>query len=352
MTTRLCVEAVVGMSLLLGSSGAVLTGPDAHPTHASAPRPAIAFVSTRDDPSADPALDPSRVWRAAEIYLMDDAGTSVQRLTQNTDADGFPALSPDGTRIVFDSTRRRAADEPFNTSDLYMMKSDGTDQRFLVRGSSATWSPDGRRIAFHASASGAGRPIKSDPGAATTDSDIFVLEVGEGLPTPSTPRNLTSNPAAVDDDPSWSPDGRTILFTSHAVTDDPINSATAEIYRANADGTGKPVRLTNNSEEERAPSWSPDGTRIVFACRSGGPDFEICVLNADGTGQRALTANSVADLTPTWSPDGQHIVFHRPVGGAARFQLFMIKADGTGEKQLTFPPGFNAFPNWGLVGGR
>ena len=66
-------------------------------------------------------------------------------------------------------------------------------------------------------------------------------------------------PAAIDDDPDWSPNGRKILFTSHAVTDNTDNHFTAEIYVVNPDGKGKPVRLTNNSEEERAPSWSPDG---------------------------------------------------------------------------------------------
>jgi TolB protein len=158
---------------------------------------------------------------------------------------------------------------------------------------------------------------------------------------------VTNNPGTIDDDPDWSPDGKRIVFTSHAVTDDATNSATAEIYALNMDGAGKAVRLTNNAEEERAPSWSPDGTRIVFCCRRGGPDFEICVMNADGTAQRSLTDNSVPDLTPTWSSDGRRIVFHRPVGGAARFQLFSMNADGTAEKQLTFPPGLNAFPNWG-----
>lgn len=50
-------------------------------------------------------------------------------------------------------------------------------------------------------------------------------------------------------------------------------------------------------EEERAPAWLPDGRRIVFSCRRGGLDFEICVMNADGTGQVQLTDNDVPDLT-------------------------------------------------------
>jgi len=335
-------QALLAVSVMLaGLSASVLIG------QGSALQ--ILFVSTRDDPAADPALEPLRAWSAAEIYAMDDAGVSVRRLTHNSDVDLFPAASPDGRRIVFESTRRRNETEPLNTSDLFVMNADGSDQQFLIRGSSATWSPDGSHIAFHASASGRGLPIKRDPGAATNDSDIFILDGDVGLRSRRTARNVTNSPSAIDDDPDWSPDGKRIIFTSHAVTDDPANSATTEIYTINTDGVGTPVRLTNNAEEERAPSWSPDGKHIVFCCRNGGADLEICVMKADGTSQRALTDNSVADLTPTWSSDSSRIVFHRPVGGWARFQLFSISADGGAEKQLTSPPGLNAFPNWGII---
>ncbi len=315
-------------------------------------RSTIAFVSTRHDPALDPAVDSQRALLAAEIYLMNGDGTNPRRLTDNAHFDCFPALSPDGRRIVFDSNRLRAEGESFNTSDLFVMNTDGTGQTHLVRGSSATWSPDGKKIAFHASASGEGRPIKRDPGAATDDSDIFVMDVGDFPKYRARPKNITNNPAAIDDDPDWSPNGQKIVFTSHAVTDNHTDSVTAEIYVINADGTGVPERLTNNVEEERAPAWSPDGTRILFMCRRGGSDFEICVMNRDGTGLMQLTDNDVPDLTPSWSPDGKKIVFHRRVGRRGQFQLFLMNADGTGEVQLTFPPGLNAFPNWGEVRDR
>ena len=68
-----------------------------------------------------------------------------------------------------------------NISDLFVMETDGSGQTLLTRGSSATWSPDGKEIAFHASASYyasggqvSGCPIRTDPGSATSDSDIFV----------------------------------------------------------------------------------------------------------------------------------------------------------------------------------
>ncbi len=229
------------------------------------------------------------------------------------------------------------------------MNADGTGQTPLVRGSSATWSPDGKKIAFHASASGTAGPINQLPGAATTDSDIFVMNIDDFLKKRARPKNITNNPAAIDDDPDWSPKGQKIIFTRHAVTDNTDNHVTAEIYVIDAEGKNKPTRLTNNTEEERAPSWSPDGKRIVFSCRRGGPDFEICVMNADGTGQVQLTDNTIGDLTPSWSPDGKKIVFHRRIGGRGQFQLILINADGTDEKQLTSPPGLNAFPNWGEV---
>src|SRR5262245_50140687 len=224
----------------------------------------IAFSSTRDD------------LLTAEIYLMSPDGSNPRRLTENTGGNAFAALSPDGKKIVFDSNRNRAEGEPLNTSDLFVMNTDGAEQMFLIRGSSATWSPDSKNIAFHASASGLGLPTRTDPGAPTIDSDIFVANVDDLLTGVAGPMNLTNSPEAIDDDADWSPDGRRIVFTSHPVTDDRQRSNQAEIYVINVDGTGL-TRLTFNGEEERAPSWSPDGSRIVYMCRIGGgaADFEI-----------------------------------------------------------------------------
>lgn len=299
----------------------------------------IAFTSTRDDPAA------AIPFNAAEIYLLDPDGAHPRRLTVNADGDGFAALSPDGKNIIFDSNRLRTETDPLNTSDLFVMNTDGTDQLFLTRGSSATWSPDSKRIAFHASASGTGLPIKQDPGAATFDSDIFVADVDDLLGHVQPPRNLTNSPDKIDDDADWSPDGQKIVFTRHDVTDNQINSVTAEIFVINADGTGL-SRLTFNTEEERGASWSPDGTRIVFSCRRGGSDFEICVMDADGTNQQQLTDNTVPDLTATFSPDGQKIVFHRALLPGQN-QLWTMNVDGTEQTQLTSAPGVNLLANWG-----
>jgi TolB protein len=303
----------------------------------------IVFSSTRDNPTFQPVMN------AGEVYLVNPDGTNLRRLTFNSDgttssaADGFATISPDGKRIVFVSNRNRAASEPINTSDLFLMKTDGTEQTFLTRGGSPTWSADGKQVAFHRSASGTGLPILPFPDAATSDSDIFVAKVGD-LVEGEQPRNLTNNPAKVDDDPDWSSDGTKIAFTSHDVNEpNPRNAVSAEIYVANAVGSGELRQVTHNGEEERGPAWSPDDTRLAYACRRG-PIFEICVIDADGSNEVQLTSGG--GLTPTWSPDGSQIVFARPTEVSSN-QLFVMNADGTGLTQITDVPGINLVANWG-----
>lgn len=359
MTTtiaKLSTGLVVLLAAAAGSASPVAANPNFHLEST------IAFSSTRDG--------------NLEVYLMAPEGTNQRRMTDNPAGDGFAALSPNGKKILFDSNRNRAPAEPVNTSDLFVMDTSGGEQTLLTRGSSATWSPDSKWIAFHASASGTGLPLRTDPGSATSDSDIFAANVDDLLAGAAAPRNLTRNwtePAGqrirVADDPDWSPDGQRIVFTAHDAGDNPPQppflSNSAEIYALDPAGTGPPERLTYTSvpgddkpdEEERSPAWSADGTRIVYSCRIGGgaADFELCVTDAAGTTRVQLTNNTVPDLTPTFSPAGAQIVFHRPVllEGQITQQQFTIPStrdpDGpfAAATQLTSPPGGNLFANWG-----
>lgn len=328
---------------------AVLAGAVA-PAAAQEVASTIAFSSQRDHPIGLPQINNN------EIYLLDALadGTfgNARRLTANSDADFFPAVSPDGKgRIVFDSNRRRVAGEAINTSDLFLMNHDGTEVTFLTRGGAPTWEPPtvngqtSKKIAFHASGSGVGVPANPFPGSATRDSDIFVVNVDDLLDGSALPVNITNDPLMLDDDPDWSPDGQKIVFTSHPVDESATSSPSAEISVINPDGTGK-TRLTFNSEEERAPAWSPDGTLILFLCRKGvNNSFEVCVMNADGTGQVRLTFDG-RYLTPTWSPDGQQVVFHK--GGEN--QLWTMQANGTGQVRIASPPGFNFLAtSWDVI---
>src|SRR5688500_7825370 len=133
--------------------------------------PTIAFISSQ----FDPVLIPPAWLLAAEIYLMNGDGTHVRRITNNATGENFPAMSPDGKRIVFESNRLRKESDPVNWASLFMMNVDGSGETSLVPGNSATWSRDSKSIAFHASASGKSKLIKRDPGAASIDSDIFIL---------------------------------------------------------------------------------------------------------------------------------------------------------------------------------
>ena len=305
--------------------------------------PVIAFVSTRDHDAETPA----ELYLATEIYLMDMDGRNPRRLTNNRFSDLYPNLSPDGRRIVFESGRLRSKDDPNNLSDLFIMNSDGSDQRHLIRGSSATWSPDGKYIAYHASASGRGTLNRTNPGSATSDSDIFVLNVDEFLKGKAKPRNLTNNPDAIDEDADWSPDGKTIAYTRYGIKEDHANAKSTEIFLIDAEGKENPRRLTNNSEEERGPAWSPDGRQIAFMCKGGGRVFQACVMNADATSYRSLTTGRSA----AWSPDGQRIIFHRDVkfGETEDERIFSVDLMGGDEKQLTSGAYLNGWVNPGMV---
>jgi Tol biopolymer transport system component len=217
------------------------------------------------------------------------------------------------------------------------MDTDGSNQTWLTRGSTADWSPDSKDIVFHASSSyytsGGTETVLSlspfMPGFPSRDSDIFVANVDDLAATQDVltktqlVTNITNTPDMIEHDADWSPSTETapdglIAFASFTRADglnNPNNNPSGEIFVINPDGSGL-VQLTHDNFEERAPSWSPDGTQIAFMARVGGNDFEICLINADGSNFRQLTDNDIPDASPSWSPDGDQIVFFRGGFGA------------------------------------
>jgi TolB protein len=132
-------------------------------------------------------------------------------------------------------------------------------------------------------------------------------------------------------DPSWSPDGSRIAFNSN-LTGDHV------MYIAHADGS-KVVDLSHVGEGWQV-DWSPDGRSILFTSHRDHPDnyTDVYVMRPDGSGIRRLTNN--LGYTPAWSPDGEHIVFSAP-------GLFIMDPDGSDAR--AFPPlepGETALADW------
>jgi Tol biopolymer transport system component len=141
--------------------------------------------------------------------------------------------------------------------------------------------------------------------------------------------------SAIDHDPSWSPDGTRIVFFSH-------RDNNKEIYVMNADGSNQ-IRLTHNLSLDGAPSWSPDGKKIVFDSDRDG-NFEIYVMNADGSNQKRLTDNPTDDNYPSWSPDGTRIAFHSNRDG--NMDIYTLRVDSLDQTRLTENPAPDALPSW------
>ena len=119
-----------------------------------------------------------------------------------------------------------------------------------------------------------------------------------------------------------------------------------EIYVMDADG-GNQQRLTENRKNDWSPSWSPDGTRIVFSADRKGDwvNFEIYVMDADGGNQQRLTENRSDDWSPSWSPDGKRIAFSS-YGDNNPGDIYVMDTDGGNQQQLTNHPRSDGNPAW------
>jgi TolB protein len=126
--------------------------------------------------------------------------------------------------------------------------------------------------------------------------------------------------------PRWSPDGRSIAYTSY-------RRGSANIFISNIfQGTLDEVTKGDKGGENWLPAWSPDGTRIAFSStRDGNP--EIYVVNRDGSNLRRITNHPGIDITPTWSPSGTQIAFTSDRSGTP--QIYVVGADGLGLSKKT-----------------
>lgn len=197
------------------------------------------------------------------IYKANADGSNLQRLTDNPQYDAEPIISADGKKIVFGSQRE-------GDFDIYIMDADGANVKRLtdtVGYDGGPWfSPDGSKIAWR----------------------------------------------------SWYPEtDKEKAMWKNSMENNFIYATPLDIWVMNSDGTGK-QRLTDNGATNWAPSWHPDGKRLVFSSnkddwreehQSFGYNFELYLMDIDSGATERLTFNNVFDSFPMFSPDATKLVF-------------------------------------------
>jgi Tol biopolymer transport system component len=288
---RLCVVAIGAVLMALPSSGA-----------------ARSDSATRNGLIAFSAFSGSTI----QIFTVEPNGRGLRQLTRMANLDGNgpdPTWSPNGKNIVF----VRMLDPRSANSELYSMRTDGSNIRRLTRHAGAdqdpAWSPDGRRVAF-------ARQTQTGIAIATMYPDgshVHVL-LGDGYNT----------------NPAWSPDGRRIVFARDCVP--------CAAYVINADGTGLRRLVAGDSNDETDPEWSPDGSLISFLQHHWcGGNCDVPTLETvapDGSNQNTIVDPNARrfqpppGLEPRWAPNGAALV---AIGGPAgqEGELTIFKPDGT-----------------------
>ena len=268
----------------------------------------ITFQSTRGGHACD------------QQYVMRPDGTGLKRVSNGGGKTTCGWFMPDGRKLFFASTH--AADsacppkpdpskgyvwgiDPF---DIYTVNRDGTGLKRLTNFNTYTaegvLSPDGKRIVFTSLKGG--------------DLDIYTMNVdGTDL------RQLTRQPG-YDGGAWWSPDGTKIVYRAYHPTDSTelrqyrdllgqhmIRPNKMELWLMNADGSDQ-HQITNLGGANFGPSWTPDGKRIIFSSNHKNPrsgNFDLYLVNLDGSGLEQVTTNPVFDGFPMFSPDGKKLLW-------------------------------------------
>jgi LruC domain-containing protein len=180
-------------------------------------------------------------------------------------------------------------------------------------------SADGKKIAFVSNRSGSWAIY-------TMNSD------GTGVSSP-----VAALSGAYDGHPSWNPDASKIAYDN-----------AGDIFIINADGSGN-SNITNTASfpKEIEPDWSPDGIRILYSSNKDF-DYDIYVMNSDGTSPVRLTSNNTEDQKPSWSHDGNEIAFSTNRDG--NYDIYVMNSDGTSPVNFTNNPDMDNYPSWSSDG--
>jgi len=242
-------------------------------------------------------------------------GSGLRVLNKRVHAAGRISWSPDGRRLVADVTTGA-----WYTPELVVVSAEGVLERHLG-GAGATqpsWSPDGTRVAYSVSCNSC-RPAW-----------LASVDVQGGRQRRLTQVRLAYNPRlheTGDRWPSWSPDGSRLVFARNT-------AGTEQLYAAAPDGSVQ-RRIAFTDSEDRAPVPSPDGSRIAFL-RSPVNRQQLFVMNADGSGIRPVSAAAGLrpSAAPAWSPDGRSLAIATIVEESLQ-QVWIVSLQGRGRRLLT-----------------
>jgi TolB protein len=238
------------------------------------------FDSSRSDPNPNDSNDVN------DVYRMNVDGSDVRKLTDSKGVSGDAAWSPNGSLVAFDSDRA----DPTKTNAVYTVGSTGGRITQLVKPPKGyddykpRFSPDGRQLAF----------ARARGTADHAPAALFTVWLdGTHL------RRLTSFGLRIDDS-DWSPDGKRIVFEAY-----PNPNAYGDIYVIDANG-GRPVNLTRNPAGRSGsadPTWSPDGREILFLDNrivAGVPRTGLATMKPDGSDRRFVSRANIEAHQADW----------------------------------------------------
>ncbi|GIW08489.1 MAG: hypothetical protein KatS3mg060_3294 [Dehalococcoidia bacterium] len=269
---------------------------------------------------------------AGQIVAVNADGTDERVVTTGSE----PSVSPDGTQLALS----RSGPDSIWIRDL---RSGEERQVVALPGvRSPVWSPDGTRLAI---LKGKEDPVlRLDPATRRPrwmleeHYAIAVVDVASG-----TVQDIPSQTFSAY--PSWSPDGRQIVFDGNT-----------GLYIVEPTGAGEPRVIPGTNNQYTMPAWSPDGSVIAFALRRA-DHYDIALIRPDGGGVRLLTESpsllrASNNVAPAWSPDGRQIVFLSDRDGS--WQLYTVDVDGrnlrpvfAGDRVFTFSYGDERLVAWG-----
>jgi TolB protein len=245
-----------------------------------------------------------------------------------------PAWSPDGGSILFTRFSAGYNSEP---ADLLIVDlADNASRKLVSDGTGninlpgSVWNPSTDKIVFSSS---------RDP-----HDEIYMVEDNG---SPGDEIKVTERSDQVAYEPSFSPDGQWIVFESHLI--DFENDGVITKYKI--DGSETYSALTDASDDCRQPNWSPSGDLILYQRYAAG-QWDIWVMNTDGSNQTQVTDGTGDKTDASFSPDGQWIVYSSDENDLDYANLFIIPVAGGASTRITFFDGYDGAPSWSPDGER